>query len=166
MNHELSPSFIASHVDGRGSVWKCLAHRKQKAEKTFPDREELGCCPKNFWDALDWLSTRWEISIMEMERLLLFSFFGLSFYWCGTREKFMHRPWGKKEIHSERPNSCLKAKEHLVSVPWSSSMQAKCRTMSSQSHKAISSALAQHSMAQGLFYFFFFYRKFTYWMVW
>lgn len=38
MNHELSPSFITSHVDGRGSVWKCLVHRKQKAEKTFPDR--------------------------------------------------------------------------------------------------------------------------------
>lgn len=88
-------------------------------------------------------------------------FFGLSFYWCGTREKFMHRPWGKKEIHSEIPNSCLKAKKHLVSVPWSSSMQSKCRTMSSQSQSHII-CLGSAQYGSRFILLFFFYRKFTY----
>lgn len=53
INHELPLSFITSHVDGRTNVWKCLVQAKQKAEKTFPDWEELSCSSKSFWNALD-----------------------------------------------------------------------------------------------------------------
>lgn len=75
MSHGLSlTTFINSHVDGRTSVWKCLVHRKQKAEETFPDREKMGCCPKSFRDALDcpfcWKSASWRNAVF-------FSFFVL-----------------------------------------------------------------------------------------
>ena len=143
------------------NVWRTESRRQRKHFLT----EELSCCPKNFWDALDWLSTRWEISIMEMGRFLLFSFFGLSFYWCGTREKFMHRPWGQKEIHSEIPNSCLKAKEHLVSVPWSSPCDPSAEQCSHQSQSHII-CLGSTQYGSGFILLFFFYRKFTYLMVW
>lgn len=135
MNHELWPSFIASHVDGRGSVWKCLVHRKQKAEKTFPDTEGLGCLLFQELLRCTGLSILLEIGITKMCRLL-FSLFVLSFYWWGTLEKFMHRPWGKKEIHSEILKQLFKRSFKAIFFNVTQLTMPKLRTMSTRVTKS------------------------------
>lgn len=74
--------FSAQKVEGRGNIsWQ--------RENGLLSQELLRCTG---------LSVLLEISIMKIRCLLIFLFFVLPPYWCGTREKFMHRPsspsWG------------------------------------------------------------------------
>lgn len=118
INHELPLSFITSHVDGRTNVWKCLVQAKQKAEKTFPDWEELSCSSKSFWNALDFFHL---VENQLCENVP-------SSYRLGLPASVLLR-WNSGEVYAPALRKEIspywnieaiikKAWEHLVFLPW------------------------------------------------